>query len=136
MVDALETVALEHWTIGTGRPLLIVHGGPGLDHSYLRPWLDPLAKQRQLIFVDLRASGQSPSCLAEDFKLDNIVADLEALRTRLGIERWSLLGHSAGGFVVQHYARNNPDRIDSIVLASTSAAPAKIRPAVFELAKW
>ena len=46
-------------SIGSGTPVLVVHGGPGLDHQYLRPWLDPLARAAQLTFVDLRGHGRS-----------------------------------------------------------------------------
>lgn len=46
-------------THGAGRPLLAIHGGLGLDHTYFRPWLDPLAKNFQLVLPDVRGNGRS-----------------------------------------------------------------------------
>jgi proline iminopeptidase len=99
----------------------VVHGGPGFDHTYLRPWLDPLGEGVRVIFVDLRSHGQSRREPPETFRTATVVADLEALRQRLGLERWVLLGHSFGGFMALSYAVQHPERVASLVLVTTAA---------------
>src|SRR3954469_14742358 len=57
-VDA-NGVLIYYEAFGTGRPLLVVHGGPGASHDYFLPYLVPLAKTNRLIFIDERGSGKS-----------------------------------------------------------------------------
>src|SRR6478672_9923772 len=57
-VDA-NGVLIYYQTFGAGRPLLILHGGPGASHDYFLPYLTPLARHHQLIFIDERGSGRS-----------------------------------------------------------------------------
>jgi proline iminopeptidase len=105
-------------------PLLVIHGGLGLDHSYFQPWLDSLKPGVRLIYPDLRANGRSSRGRDADFTLENMVADLEALRRALGISRWAVMGHSYGGFVALKYALLHPDRTSHLILVDTSANPA------------
>jgi len=116
--------ATELWVeeLGAGpNALLLVHGGPGFDHTYLRPWLDPLADSFHLIFVDLRGHGQSRREGTEGLRTDTVVADLDGLRDALDLDRWSLLGHSFGGFMALSYAVAHPDRLRGLVLVATAA---------------
>jgi proline iminopeptidase len=108
---------------GEGRPLLAIHGGLGLDHSYFEPWLDPLESGFQLIYPDLRGEGRSAGVADSEFTLDKMIDDLEALRIALGIKRWAVLGHSYGGFLAQAYALKYSDAVAGLVLADTSPAP-------------
>jgi proline iminopeptidase len=101
--------------------VLVVHGGPGFDHTYLRPWLDPLGEGARVVFVDLRSHGQSRREPHETFRTATVVADLEALRQGLGLDRWVLLGHSFGGFMALSYAVQHPERVASLVLVTTAA---------------
>ena len=117
---------------GPGRPLILVNGGPGFDHVYMHcsdAW-DRLAANRKVVFYDQRGNGRSSklkegqSCLLADQ-----IADLDALRAHLGLEKMDLLGHSWGGYLVMAYAARHPERIDHLVIVD-SAAP-KIQDTAF-----
>lgn len=107
---------------GAGRPLLVMHGGPGLDHTYFHPWLDPLAQQFQLILPDMRGNGRSSAIPDDAYTYDGTVDDLDALRSALGIKQWAVLGHSFGGILAQVYALKYPSTISYLILADTTAA--------------
>ncbi len=126
MVELPTGVALFCEAVGKGRPMLVIHGGLGLDHSYFQPWLDPLQTGFRLIYPDLRGNGRSTPGPDADFTLENMVADLDALRDRLGIQQWIVLGHSYGGYLAQLYALTHADRVGYLILADTSPAPRRI----------
>ncbi|MBI4239180.1 MAG: alpha/beta hydrolase [Deltaproteobacteria bacterium] len=102
--------------LGTGHPLVCIHGGFGLDHSYFRPWLDPLSRDLQLILLDVRGHGRGDPLPRESFRIDAVVADLEAIRQQLGIDRWALLGHSGGGLVAGSYVAAHPERTSHFIV--------------------
>jgi proline iminopeptidase len=110
---------------GSGTPLIILNGGPGFDHTYLHistAW-DALAKNRRLIFYDQRGNGRSsPLKPGQSCTLADQIADLEALRTHLGLEKWDVLGHSWGGYLSMAYSARHPERIAHLVIVD-SAAP-------------
>jgi proline iminopeptidase len=108
--------------IGSGPPLAVVHGGLGKDHTYFRPWLDPLAERYTVIYVDLLGNGRSeePEGLASQTDVQPWVDQLDALRLHLGLERWTVLGHSFGGFVVQTYATQHASDLDGFVVCCSS----------------
>jgi pimeloyl-ACP methyl ester carboxylesterase len=106
--------------LGAG-PVLVCHpGGPGGSSIYFGD-LPLLAAQRTLVLLDPRGTGGSdrPADPGE-YDLEDYVADIEALRVHLGLERIDLLGHSHGGFVAMAWAAEHPDRVDRLVLASTA----------------
>lgn len=108
-------------SLGEGPPILVVHGGPGLDHGYLRPGLDPLSEAGRLIYYDQRSvgkSGDQPS--PHSVNLDRALADIEALRKGLGIHKMHLVGHSWGAILAMLYAARNPDQVFSLVLMTPS----------------
>ena len=110
-------------TLGKGLPLMVMHGGMGFDHSYFRPWLDPLAEKMQLIYYDHRGNGQSTRL--DDFDgIDHRMwaDDADALRKHLGHEKIVLLGHSAGGFVALEYALRYGKHLSGLVLCCTTPA--------------
>lgn len=105
--------------------LLVIHGGPDWDHSYLREPLAQLADRHRIILPDVRGCGRSSRGLADTgYTPDAVVADLIALADQLGLHRFSLLGFSWGGFIAQRVAVSVPDRIDRLILASSSVLPA------------
>lgn len=109
--------------IGEGRPILMMHGGPGLDHTYLRPWLDPLAEHFQVIYYDHSGNGRSPRPDGYDEVTHaSWIADADALRAHLGHERIILLGQSYGGFLAQEYALQYGNRLDGLILVCTAPA--------------
>ncbi|MBI2342945.1 MAG: alpha/beta hydrolase [Deltaproteobacteria bacterium] len=105
--------------LGEGPPLVCLHGGFGLDHTYFRPALDPLACAAQLLYLDLRGQGRSPIDAAWTFSLETLVEDLEAIRREYGWDRWSLLGHSGGGLLAAAYASRYPGQCQSLIVVSS-----------------
>lgn len=104
------------------RPVcFVLHGGPVIDHSYFRPWMDPLAEVMQLIYVDYRGTGRSQRMSHDSYTRDNTINDLEALRQYLGLGKIAVFGHSHGGFLAQLYALAFPDQVSHLILAATSA---------------
>lgn len=118
-VDA-HGVLIYYTTIGRGAPLVIVHGGPGASHDYFLPYLLPLARRNKLIFIDERGSGRSEKL--EDpkgYTVENMVEDVEAVRTGLGLGKIALLGHSYGGVLAQAYALKYQRNLSQLILCST-----------------
>jgi proline iminopeptidase len=106
--------------IGHGKPLLILHGGPGASHDYFLPYLTPLAHHYQLIFIDERGSGRSQGLEdASGYTVENMVEDVEAVRQALHLNQISLLGHSYGGVLAQAYALKYQKNLSHLILAST-----------------
>ena len=107
-------------TIGHGSPIIVLHGGPGLDHTYLLPQLKELAKNHKLIFYDQRGSGKSSGAIdSESININNFVSDLEGLRKALEIKKMNLLGHSWGGLLAMYYAINYPEHVKSLMLLNS-----------------
>ncbi len=102
------------------QPCFILHGGPGMDHSYFRPWLSPLTDKLQLIYVDHRGNGRSQRLPNEQYTIEHMADDLEQLRLYLGLERPIVLGNSFGGMLAQVYATRYPESYSRLVLVSTA----------------
>lgn len=106
---------------GEGVPLVLISGGPGCTHHYFHPHFSAAAACARVIYYDQRGTGQSlqdPS--GESYTIRQAVADLEALREALNIERWVVLGHSYGGLLAQCYALEHPGRLLGLVLVCAS----------------
>jgi proline iminopeptidase len=114
----IREVSLFVKVIGQGYPLLLMHGGPGLDHTSLLP-LQPLADQFTLIFYDHRCNGRSEGAEVTSLTWENLTADADALRQELGFEQWAVLGHSFGGNVALEYALRYPQSLSHLVLMNT-----------------
>jgi proline iminopeptidase len=109
-------------TLGDGIPMLVLPGGMGLDHTYLRPWLDALGRFARLTFYDQRNNGRSSSHDPEQaFTYLAHVRDADQLRQAIGAERIVVFGHSFGGRIAQEYAIAHPDRVAGLILCSTDA---------------
>jgi len=107
-----------------GRTLLVIHGGPGWDHSYLLEPLVELAESHRLVFADLRGCGRSTSELSDDdYNPDAATADLVNLLDALGIESADVLGFSYGGLIAQRLVLAAPQRVRRLIVASSSIAP-------------
>jgi pimeloyl-ACP methyl ester carboxylesterase len=90
--------------VGSGFPLILLHGGPGLDHTQFRPWLDPLGDELRLLYVDERGQGLSERVDPETLSLEVFARDVDLLAEALGLERFALLGHSFGAIVTTWHA--------------------------------
>jgi proline-specific peptidase len=115
---SIRGVSLNVKVIGNGYPILLMHGGPGLDYKTMLP-LEPLADQFTLIFYDHRCNGQSEGAEVTSMTMENLTADADALRQALGIEKWVVLGHSFGGNVALEYTLRYPQNISHLVLMNT-----------------
>jgi proline iminopeptidase len=114
---SLETARIFYEVVGEGEPIIVVHGGPGLDHSYLQPGLDALAIRHALVYYDQRGTGRSVAALdSTAINLDAFVADIDALRQTLGYERVSLLAHSWGALIALEYAARHPETLRGLIL--------------------
>jgi len=99
-----------------GKPAVFLHGGPGggVDPFVRRFW-DP-ARYRVALF-DQRGAGKStPHASLEHNTTQDLVADVERLRTHLGIERWQVFGGSWGSTLALAYAEAHPERVTELVL--------------------
>ena len=114
----IRDVSLFVKVMGQGYPLVLMHGGPSLDHTTLLP-LEPLADQYTLIFYDHRCNGRSEGADASTMTMDNLTADADALRQELGYDQWIVLGHSFGGNVALEYALRYPQRLSRLILMNT-----------------
>jgi len=110
-------------TVGSGEPLFLLQGGPGLEHTYLRPQMERLAGRYRLVFSDQRYIGKSEGILdSAKVTFDGFVQDVDSLRKSLGFESIHILGHSFGGLTAMAYAARFPDRVRTLVLMN-SAGP-------------
>jgi proline iminopeptidase len=106
---------------GQGIPMLMMHGGPGLDHTYFLPYFEPLCAQMELIYYDHRSNGRSerPQSMT-GISHDTWIADADALRAHLGFDRIILFGHSYGGALALDYALKYGDHLAGLVLCCTA----------------
>jgi proline iminopeptidase len=133
-VDA-NGVLIYFQALGAGRPLLILHGGPGASHDYFLPYLLPLAKTNRLIFIDERGSGKSQKLDdPSGYTMENMVEDVEGVRQQLGLGDVSLLGHSFGGALAEAYALKYQSHLTHLILASTFSSTKQLN-AFFEQMK-
>jgi proline iminopeptidase len=117
--------------VGRGTPLVIVHGGPGASHDYFLPYLLPLMRSNQLVFIDERGSGKSSKFEdPKQYTIANMVEDIEAVRRSLGLGRISLLGHSFGGALVEAYALKYQKNLSHLILGSTFASTRELNDAL------
>ena len=103
------------------RPALVIHGGPGGDHSGFKPAFTPLSEHLQLIYFDHRGQGRSARGDPSRYTLDENVEDMEALRLHLGLGQVVSIGTSYGGMVAIAHAARYPDAVSHLVLAVTAA---------------
>ncbi|MBI3047088.1 MAG: alpha/beta fold hydrolase [Acidobacteria bacterium] len=108
---------------GRGAPVVVLHGGPGLDSNYLADDLVPLAARRRVVFFDQRGAGRSS--LANGVTAETLVEDLEALRRHFRIDRLTLLGHSWGAGLAALYAMTHPARVERLVLVGSMPVQAR-----------
>jgi proline iminopeptidase len=111
--------------IGSGQPIIVLHGGPDFDQSYLLPELDLLADAFRLIYYDQRGRGRSAEHVqAEDVTLASEIDDLDKVRQHFRTESVALLGHSWGAVLALEYAIRHPTRVSHLILMNPAPASA------------
>ncbi|MEY4575958.1 MAG: proline iminopeptidase [Pseudomonadota bacterium] len=115
-VDSLHEIYFEQYGNPNGKPALFVHGGPGggTTPAQARFW-DPT--RYRIVLFDQRGCGRStPHASLERNTTWDLVSDMEALRTHLGIARWQVFGGSWGSTLALAYAERHPERVTELVL--------------------
>jgi len=112
---------IHYRTFGSGAPILIINGGPGLDSNGFQPLAELLSNEHTTILFDQRGTGESTLYTVDESSvtMDLMVEDMEALRKHLGYDEWIVLGHSFGGFLGEQYATMYPDSIKALILSSS-----------------
>jgi proline iminopeptidase len=109
-------------TAGTALPIIAVNGGPGLSHAYMvqNDLWQRVAKNRLVVLYDQRGTGASKRMQAgAPQTMDAQVADLDAVRQKLGLNKFALLGDSYGGLVVMAYAAAHPEHVARLILSDS-----------------
>lgn len=101
--------------------LILLHGGPGSDHSVYKPVALPFAEHLQVVFYDHRGMGRSDRCEADQWNLDVWADDIVRLCDALSIVDPIVLGASFGGMVAMRYLARHPGHAAKVVLLCTSA---------------
>ncbi len=135
-------VELATFGYGTARsgvtPVIVVNGGPGLSHVYLLQndvWTRRIAQHRLVVFYDQRGTGASqPVKAGASQAMDAQVADLDAVRASLRVDKVDVAGDSYGGLLAAAYAAAHPEHVHALIL-SDSAAPgfSKLHPRLDEV---
>ncbi|HEY2444288.1 MAG TPA: alpha/beta hydrolase [Rhizomicrobium sp.] len=115
-----STLAIDGERMVARPTLIVMHGGPGFDHSTMRPYFDRFADTHQVVYIDHRGNGRSTGT-QESWSLARWGDDLKAFCDRLGIDKPIVYGNSFGGMVAISYAARHPDHPAKVILSSTAA---------------
>ncbi len=115
-VSAVHEIYWEESGNPRGKPVVFLHGGPGGGtDARMRRFFDP--ERYRIVLFDQRGCGKSrPHASLVDNTTWHLVADIEALRAHLGIERWQVFGGSWGSTLALAYAEAHPERVSELVL--------------------
>ena len=117
------TASLYVREMGSGLAIVVLHGGPDFDQTYLLPDMDRLADAYRLIYYDQRGRGQSAiGVRPEDVTLASDIADVDAVRDHFRLTRTALLGHSWGTVLALEYAVRHPERVSHLILMNPAPA--------------
>jgi proline iminopeptidase len=127
-----DGVTLHYETVGKGSPVLLLSGGPGFSSDYMRAVAEPLKKRYKFVLLDQRGTGKSLLEKYDATTLDHkkLVADVDALRRVLKVNKLTIVGHSWGGILSMLYASEHPDRINALILVDAGG------PTLQSLAKF
>ena len=118
-------VSLYARAVGEGQPVIVLHGGPDFDHSYLLPDLDRFKDRFRLIYYDQRGRGRSANGVSPDeVTLGSDVEDIDRVRQHFGLDAPVLLGHSWGTVLALEYALRYPTRVSRLILMNSAPASA------------
>ena len=107
-IDDTSLLVVERGSGQSSYPIIVLHGGPGLDHHEFADYLDPLTDTYRLLLVDQRANGRSEKAPQETWTLERMAQDVIMLARALGLDRYAVLGHSYGAFVALQNAVDYP----------------------------
>ena len=132
-----SNIELNHFDVGEGRNVLIIHGGPGMPFLQPMSGLESLTGEFKFHYYDQRGCGESTRPI-DRFESTNMyqnmmeldrtlglgaqIADIERIRQILGDDKLILIGHSWGGFLASLYAAEFPEHIEALILISPANA--------------
>jgi proline iminopeptidase len=102
-------------------PLIVLHGGPGLDHTDMWPWYDSLSDMFYLIYIDARGQGRSERVNPQTLSLSRFADDVTKLAATLGFARYAVLGHSFGAMITLTHAVERGDASHYIISGGTAS---------------
>jgi len=109
--------------VGTGPPIIVLHGGPDFDQSYMLPEMDRLADRYHLIYYDQRGRGKSAKGVKPDeVTLASDISDIEKVRQYFHLDTVTLLGHSWGTVLALEYALKYPGRVSHLIVMNPGPA--------------
>ncbi len=124
-VSPLHEIHVAEYGNRQGKPVVVLHGGPGAGISPTMPRFHDPAHYRMVLF-DQRGCGRStPYAELEENTTWDLVSDIEAIRNHLGIERWQVFGGSWGSCLALAYAETHPERVSELILRG-----------IFTLRRW
>ncbi len=117
----------ELWVVERGAadalPLIVIHGGPGLDHHEFADYLDPLTERGvRLLLIDLRANGRSPKAPEATWTLERHAQDVVMLARAMRLARYAVLGHSYGALVALQNAVDYPGMAAATIVSGGIAS--------------
>lgn len=117
---ATDGVEIHYRVFGEGPPLLLLNGGPGWSSDHMVPVAERLARTHRVVLFDQRGTGRSQPAVLDSttITLPALVDDIEAVRSHLGVDSWTVMGHSFGGLLAMAYAAAYPAPIDALVLSA------------------
>lgn len=113
---------INYQTFGTGTPILIINGGPGMNSKGFQPVAETISRFGfKTIIYDQRGTGKShiEDISQRTMKIDLMVEDIEVLRKDLDIDKWIVMGHSFGGMLAYNYAVKFPERTLGLIQSSS-----------------
>lgn len=117
------STSLYYKTIGTGEPIMVLHGGPGFDHLHLLPYIGKLGENYKVILYDQRGGGRSIGPVDSiSINIESFIEDIEALRRFFEIDKMNLFGGSWGGILAMFYSIKYPEKLNSLILQGTAAS--------------
>lgn len=106
---------------GSGDPILIINGGPGLNSKGFASLAEVIGKNNTAILYDQRGTGKSTISQIDSstITIDLMVEDIEVIRKHLKIKEWVVLGHSFGGMLASYYTTKYPEHVRGLILSSS-----------------
>ncbi|MCH8954026.1 alpha/beta fold hydrolase [candidate division KSB1 bacterium] len=113
--------------MGEGEPIVILHGGPGMDHTYFLPQMAELAETHKLIFFDQRVSGRSSLDVdSSAITMRHFIDDIEEIRKTFNLGKMNLMGHSWGGLLAMFYGITYPENLKSLMILNSTPASSEL----------
>lgn len=117
-----NSASLHYRIFGSGNPILVINGGPGMSSEGMEDLAKKLAKNNLVIIYDQRGTGLSevPALDEMHINMRAMVADIEVLREHLNIQSWIVFGQSFGGMLTYFYAAKHPKRVKAMIQSSSA----------------